>query len=276
MKLRTRPRIDTLATEIRKRKRSIAPYVYLGMLAVFLGWIADVFLGDMVYLRADGIVLQDKVVVASEFLGTVTNLDVDTGSRVAKGQPIAHLRSQDVEERLARLSADYTNALALTAQAKVQAELVDATQNSSLALQKMSDNYSGGVIRAPVDGIVGDKLASVGSVVPPGQALLNLFVGKPYVLAYVPDGALYELRAGDPIQVRVGLDHYSAKVADVMPLYSKLPDEFVNAFQAVKRGRVVKVAFESGQTVPPLFSNTTISSGGVIPAWLKRKFSTSL
>lgn len=276
MKLRSRPRVDTLVTETRKRKRSIAPYVYLGLLTIFLGWIVDLFMGDMLYLRADGIVLQNKVVVASEFLGTVTNLDVDAGSRVVKGQPIAHLRSQDVEERLARLSADYTSALALSGQAKVQAAFVDATQSTSVALQQMSDNYAGGVIRAPVDGIVGDRLASVGSVVPPGQTLLNLFIGTPYVLAYVPDGVIYELRAGDPIRVHMGLDHYSAHVEDVMPLYSKLPEEFVNTFQAVKRGRVVKVAFEPGQTLPPLFSNTTISSQGMIPPWLKRKFTTLL
>jgi hypothetical protein len=101
--------------------------------------------------------------------------------------------------------------------------------------------------------------------------MLELFIGSPYVLAYVPDGAIYELQAGDPIQVSVGLDRYRGHVSAVRPVYSKLPDAFVNAFQSVKRGRVIKIAIDAGQQQPTLFANATVTTKGTPPAWLKRK-----
>jgi multidrug resistance efflux pump len=262
-----------MSTEIRKRKRSIGPYVYLGILFAFALWVVDVLFGDMIYVRADGIVLQDKVVVATEFIGTVTALAVDDGSRVIKGQPIAQLQSQEVDERLAKLSSDFANALALTGQAKVQSGLNDATENIAQALRRLTTAYADGLIRSPADGIVSNRQASVGSVVVGGQPLLELYVGTPYILAYVPDGALYELRAGDPIQINVGLDRYFGHVSDVRPVYSKLPEAFVSTFQSVKRGRVIKIAFEAGQPQPTLFANATIKTRGTPPAWLKRKLS---
>lgn len=264
-----------MSTEIRKRKRSIGPYVYLGLLFAFSLWVVNVLFGDMVFVRADGIVMQDKVVVATEFIGTVTALEVDDGSRVVKGQPIAQLQSQEVDARIAKLSSDFATALALTGQAKVQSGLNDATENIAQALRRLTTAYADGLIRSPTDGIVSNRQASIGSVVVGGQPLLELYVGTPYVLAYVPDGALYELQTGDPIQINVGLDRYSGHVSDIRPVYSKLPEAFVNAFQTVKRGRVIKIAFEKGQQQPTLFANATIKTRGTPPAWLKRKFTRS-
>lgn len=271
-KLRDRPRFDAMATEIRKRKRSIGPYVYLGILFAFAFWILDVFFGDLFYVHADGIVLQDKMVVATEFIGTVTALDVEDGSRVVKGQPVAQLQSQEVDERIAKLSSDFANALALTGQAKVQNGLNDATENIAQALRRLTAAYGNGLIRSPGDGIVGNRQASVGSVVTGGQPLFELFVGAPYVLAYVPDGAIYELQPGDAIQISVGLDRYSGHVATVLPVYSRLPEAFANAFQSVKRGRVIKISVDEGQQQPTLFANATVTTKGTPPAWLKRKF----
>jgi multidrug resistance efflux pump len=216
-KLRDRPRFDIMSTEVRKRKRSIAPYIYLSILLAFAIWIVDIFVGDLFYVHADGIVLQDKIVVATEFVGTVMTLDVDDGTRVVKGQPIAQMQSQEVEERIAKLSGDFANTLALTSQAKVLSGLNDTTQNIGRALSRLTSAYGDGLIRSPAEGIVGNRQASVGSVVSGGQPLLEIYVGAPYVLAYVPDGALYELQPGDAIEISVGLDRYSGHVSAVRP-----------------------------------------------------------
>ncbi len=76
------------------------------MLLALLLWVADAFVGHLVYFRAQGLVVSDAAELASEYTATVDSVSVDRGQRVEKGEEVARLRSQAVSERIARIAAD--------------------------------------------------------------------------------------------------------------------------------------------------------------------------
>src|SRR5690606_32333163 len=117
---------------------------------------------------------------------------------------------------------------------------------------------------------VGYLHVAQGSVVQPGEPLMELFTGDSYILAYVPEGALYSLQPGDPIKIKVGLNTYFGKVGRLYPVAGQLPEEFQNTFQPVSRAQIVRVEFDPGQGRPALFAKTKLSAVGWPPAWLKR------
>ncbi|MXN65830.1 HlyD family efflux transporter periplasmic adaptor subunit [Stappia sp. GBMRC 2046] len=337
MRLRRRPRYDTLQNEIRARGRSWGRWVYLGLLCGLFLWIADTFVGNMVYFRAEGLVMRDRVVIATEYPALLKELNVEEGSRVQKGEILAQVRSQEVEQTLARLYTDMAQSIGRATELKTRARVYDAiyplvTRRSDEARQarllseklrdkallrvdrraeivnheldsfedltridaeretmegnlpdlvaavsasrdavaRLRDIYAGGILRAPESGVVGYLHASQGSVVRAGEEILELFKGDPFVLAYVPEGALYRLEPGDPIKVSVGFKSYRGTVKRLYPVAGKLPREFQNTFKPVTRAQIVRVEFDSGQDLPVLFSKTELSAAGWPPAWVTR------
>ena len=101
-----RNRIDNLRTEVRTRKRGrIGRYFYLMLLAALGVSLFDILAGELVYLRADGMVTQDVTIVAPEFAGIVRSIDVMPGDQVVPGQTVATVRSQEMMTNIAKLAA---------------------------------------------------------------------------------------------------------------------------------------------------------------------------
>lgn len=339
MRLRQRPRYDTLQNEIRARGRSWGRWVYLGLLAGLVIWAADMFVGNLIYFRAEGLVMRDRVVLATQYPAEVAKLNVTEGSRVAKGQVVAQVRSQRVEETLAQLYSDMAQSLSRVTELEVRSkvyqavfpmverrsnearaarvksevlsyqslmttdrraqlikneidsaqeetqmtaeqatiaknlpELIDAVSASRDAVSRLKANYADGVIRAPEDGVVGYLHVSNGSVIQPGEEMMELFTGNPYILAYVPDGALYTLKPGDRVNIHIGFDAYSGFVGQIFPVAGQLPKEFQNTFQPVARAQIVRIELDPGQREPVLFSKTRLTSADWLPSWLTRLF----
>ena len=337
MRLRRRPRFDTLQNEIRKRGRSWGRWVYLLLLCGFLFWVFDLFFGNLVYFRAEGLVMRDRVVLATQFPAAVKELAVQEGSEVTANQVVAQVRSQSVEESFAKLSAETVDGLTRAAQLKVRdrvnaaisgmaerrhreaqaariateslrdqqlvtvgrrAELVKnelesaqsqseieaehralqetlpelerAVAASKQAVERLRETYADGAVEAPADGVVGYLHVSKGSVVRPGDPLMEIFTGAPYVLAYVPEGGLYELQPGDGIRIRVGFKTYQGHVSRLYPIAGQLPKEFQNTFQPVARARIVRIEFDATAEYPALFTKTNLSASGWPPAWFVR------
>jgi len=337
MRLRRRPRYDTLQNEVRRRGRSWGRWIYLGLLCGLLLWIADMFIGDLVYFRAEGLVMRNRVVLATQYPAEVSKLNVEEGSPIETGEILAQVRSQKIEETLAQLYSDMVNGISRATdlevrnqvykaiypmtqrryteahaarrasealrdqglidnvrradllkseiesaleQMKIEAEqktiddnmpeLNAAVTASKEAIKRLRDVYADGVLKAPDNGVVGYLHVAQGSVVQPGEPLMELFTGDSYILAYVPEGALYSLQPGDPIKIKVGLNTYFGKVGRLYPVAGQLPEEFQNTFQPVSRAQIVRVEFDPGQERPALFSKTKLSAVGWPPAWLKR------
>jgi multidrug resistance efflux pump len=337
MRLRQRPRYDTLQNEIRARGKPWGRWIYLGLLCALIFWVADMFVGELVYFRAEGLVMRDRVVIATEYPAQLTELNVEEGSQVRKGDFIARVRSQQVEQTLAQLYTDLAQSISratdletknhvynaifpmveqrsdearearllgdklrdkslltvdrraelikleldsFQAQTQIEAErksiennlpdLKAAVTASKDAVERLQNIYAKGILRAPEDGVVGYLHVSEGSVVRPGEQIMELFKGDPYVLAYAPEGAVYKLKAGDPIKIRVGFSTFWGTVKRLYPVAGELPKEFQNTFQPVSRAQIVRIEFDLGQDLPVLFTKTKLTAGGWPPPWVSR------
>jgi hypothetical protein len=87
-------------------KRAAIKWTYLFALIGFAVWVFDVFFGGHIYLRGDGLVLGQPAVVAAEYNVTVRDVMIKEGDRVAEGQVVVQISSQQVTETRARLSSE--------------------------------------------------------------------------------------------------------------------------------------------------------------------------
>lgn len=340
MRLKKRPRLDALDNEIRARKGSLGRWLYLGAITMFVLWLGDLFAGDLLYFKADGLVVRDRVVVATQFPASVETVQVAEGDELNGGDSIIRLRSQSVEENLAELSSDLAQLMTRSADMRVRASVIEAiepvvdknlsaaqsnranaeasrtramftvtdrarlfeqelasvqtkaqiaaerraiasdlptieaaVERADKALQRLAETYADGALLAPTDGVVGYLHVSPGSVVKAGEPLLEVFHGKPYVLATIPEGALYSLKPDDRVTIRLGFDRYAGRVARIYPVTAELPPEFEDRFNQHKRAPIARIEFDPDQgAYPTLFARTEISGRGWPPDWLKRLF----
>jgi multidrug resistance efflux pump len=338
MRLRRRPRFDNLHNDVRKRGRSWGRWVYLALVLGLVLWVLDSFFGNYIYLRAEGLVLRERLVLATQYPAAVVKLNVRQGWNVKPGKVVARLRSQNVEESLAKLHAQLagviTSAAELSIRDKVndalyplaqhryqiarsarinsegllsqgllatnrhselvkdevlsaesQAQLAaernvigqetadvrDAIEASQSAIRRLNELYGNGAVISPVSGIVGSLAVSEGSVVREAEPLMEIFTGPPFVLAYVPEGALYDVKKGDHVRIGIGLVSYYGYVSQTYDLAGQLPKEFQQAFQPVNRARLIRVEFGPDQGgLPPLFAKTNLSAAGWPSDWLRR------
>ena len=76
---------------------------------------------------------------------------------------------------------------------------------AELALDDLRRLYDNGNMRASIDGIVSRRIADQGAVVRAGDPMMEIYGNQRFVLAYLPTGALYEVKPGDRVRIRAGL-----------------------------------------------------------------------
>ncbi len=337
MRLRRRQRFDAIRNDVRKRGRSWGRWIYLGLVGLFFFWIFRIFVGDLVYFRADGLVLRDRVVIATQYMASVQTLNVEEGAEVAQGDVIAELVSQSVEEGLARLTADLADLLLRGTQLAVRKNIIDETaprvakrlanaraareaserpetrglytverrhvlndneikaatvdaefnaerramdtnlpklqaaiDAATRSIARLKSIYAGGTVKAPARGVVGHLYVRKGSVAKAGEPLMEIFHGPPYILAYVPEGALYRVEVGDRIKIGVGFATYAGVISRIYPVTAQLPREFSDAFRQPPRAQVVRIEFEAPGQYPTLFARIEVSAADWPPRWLVR------
>ncbi|MEM1436634.1 MAG: HlyD family efflux transporter periplasmic adaptor subunit [Pseudomonadota bacterium] len=337
MRLKKRPRVDALANEVRARRGSLGRWLYLGAIATFVVWLGNLFAGELLYFRADGLVLLDRVVIATQYPASIEGVSIEEGDQLTPGQPLLTVRSQSVEETLAALSSELAVLLTRAAEMRVRAEVIEAItpvvhnnlsaaraarasaedrssrglftdlQRAQLseqvlssvradaeiraeraaiaadlptieaavaraenALAALADNYAGGALNAPTAGVVGYLHVAPGSVVRAGEPIMEIFHGEPFVLALVPEGALYAVEPGDEVHVQLGFDRHDGVIDRIYPVTAELPPEFADRFNQQRRAPLAKIRLAPSDTPPTLFARTRVSAKGWPPAWFKR------
>ncbi|WP_166646490.1 efflux RND transporter periplasmic adaptor subunit [Zavarzinia compransoris] len=157
----------------------------------------------------------ESVVIRPEVAGRVTRILFDEGRPVQAGKALVELDSSTNEAELALAraelklaEADAERARTLfdqkagTARARDEAVARLASARASLALAEAQ--FAKTRIIAPFAGIIGLRQVSVGDVVQPGQAIVNLESIDPLKLDFaVPDLLLPRLRPGQRVTVTV-------------------------------------------------------------------------
>ena len=276
------------------------------------GGIVYAVSGDSFMLNADGLVTQEKVVVASPYDARIRQVFVKPGDRVETGQPIAVVESATLSRTLAELSGERAKLTARNAQidgrflvvktllpmsqehskvaisylnelkaARSRGLMVDKTvqEMSSLMLNaeertlsltgevkslnlELEGNkralkdldatyanlqaiYNQGILRAPVAGIVGSVVGSVGEVLSPGTSkVAQIHTGEAYVLAYLPDSYLFDVEEGQPVAVKGRGHTITANIQKILPVTEALPSEFQNPNRSRSRGQMVRIELE--------------------------------
>jgi multidrug resistance efflux pump len=263
-------------------------------------------------LTADGMVTQEKVVVASPYDARIRQVFVRPGDKVEAGQKIAVVESSQLSRQMAELSSHRARIqgdiaklesrkqvvetllpmsqaqikLAETFLAEVKAAKArglavektvqemtaafllsserqltligekksldveiqgskEALKEVQLSLTNMQLMYEAGVLRAPVPGIVGTSVGSVGEVLAPGTSkVAQIHTGEAFVLAYLPDSYMFDVEEGQPVAVKARGQIITATIQKVLPVTETLPPEFQDPRKERIRGQMVRIEME--------------------------------
>ncbi len=100
-KLRQRPRSDTSVNQPRRAAGTMGRRVYLVLLALLAVALGNYIWGDMLFLRADGLVLRERALVEATSTIRVEEVAVRRGQGVSAGQTLLKVGSIEILERIA-------------------------------------------------------------------------------------------------------------------------------------------------------------------------------
>lgn len=337
-RLRRSTPADTLRNDARPTRGRFGRWIYLALIAAFFLWVGDLFIGSLLRLRADGLVVAEHVSVAVPFAAQVVGTEVEPGGRVEAGAVVARVSSVALAQDIALLTARNADLLvrrleleretrvaeavlpvarhrageAESALKKIEsyrgkgdigltlwmqtlrdrfetkervAELraslasaggaldavTGAITDATTALDDLRGAYGDGLIRAPVAGTIGLRMARAGEVVGAGQPLLVLYRPERFVLAYLKTGGLYTVKPGDRVELSSGFVQTTGIVSDVLPVADQLPPEFQKTFQPRQRGQVVRITVADPAGLP-LFAKVTVAG----PGWMSGLISSAI
>ncbi|MGE4218436.1 MAG: HlyD family secretion protein [Alphaproteobacteria bacterium] len=147
------------------------------------------------------------------------------------------------------------------------AETEEAIRTAEDLLASMRIQYDSGHVSAPIGGIVGEVHVSPGDVVRPGEPLLEIYSEPRYVIAFLPNGALYDVAPGDAVLIRCGLSASVGRIASIEAVAPELPKEFQKTFQPLQRQQLAYVTFDRPHEAPPLFSAVNLTTTRFPPPW---------
>lgn len=170
------------------------------------------------FASVGSLVSEESVQLAAEQPGRLVAINVRDGDPVRAGDPVFKLDDtllmaelKDLEARQALAEANFKRAQSLsksgyaTDTARDQAIADRATAQAAVELAKVRLGKT--EVRAPFDGVVGFRLASIGAYVQAGQAIVNLeSIDTLKVDFRVPETRLADVKVG--LEVKVVVDSY--------------------------------------------------------------------
>lgn len=252
------------------------------------------------YLTLTGSVLADRQSdVAANVMGRVTNTYVERGQPVKQGQVLAIVdsraagfqqaaavaQSQAAQTQVALAKQDCERADTLFSQgaiAKAEHERLKtqctaqlytanaAQANADLATKSASDT----IIRAPFDGVVGERFINVGEYVQPPTKVASIFAINPVrVSLSVPEPAVSMVKEGQELLLEVSSypdRQFPATVRFVSPsLRTNTRDLIIEASAknddlALKPGMFATAKLSIGEAQQPTVPNAAIVADGTV------------
>jgi multidrug resistance efflux pump len=133
-----------------------------------------------------------------------------------------------------------------------------ASEQADCALKELVALYDDGNLRSTIDGVISKVLVSPGSVVRPGEPMIEIVGKHRFVVAWFPVSRLYRLQVGDAVTVSTGGESLPGKIAKVSVIADALPKEFQKAFAPTERQQLMWIEFGPSVTPPPYFTKVTI------------------
>ncbi|MDE2575928.1 MAG: HlyD family secretion protein, partial [Rhodospirillales bacterium] len=168
--------------------------------------------------------------------------------------------TQAAKAQSAVAAAEAAEAAARQAEAVAEAQVMQADaklESATAAVTLASNSLADTVIRAPIDGIVGNRAAQLGQHVQPGQQLISVTpdAAQLYVVANFKETQLARMHAGQPVDLIADIDSgkvIHGRVDSLAPatgaLFSLLPPENATGnFTKVVQRVPVKVVLDPGE-----------------------------
>jgi multidrug efflux pump subunit AcrA (membrane-fusion protein) len=316
-KIRSRVRIDTLTNDPPSSKPGRGRAIYMASLILATLLVANSYALPIFLMRTDGVVTQQRFLVAASHQVQIVQLLVKPGQRVEAGDVVAHVKSDRLVETIAGLSAQvsgqverlsqlelrrvqlqallpggrqkakdaedvwqraYTifNRGLLTAQraaelrkaalssaeevAQMTAEseslgsrvvvMQEAVVDAQQSIRRLNQSYDDGRLKSPQSGIVGPTVSSSGEVLVPGQAAAEIFAGKRFIFAFLPDLYIFSILPGTKLRIQEGYRLLDGVVTEVLPITDQVPGELQKLFEARRRQQLIRVEFAEEVDIP--------------------------
>lgn len=124
----------------RSKRLAVIRWIYLLSLFGIGLWLANLFMGDRIFFRSEGLVLGEPAIIAAEFPVTVRDIKVKEGETIAEGQIAAIVSSQSVAENIARLNAELAARAARQTELRIRGEAVEAMLSLAQNRQKFASS----------------------------------------------------------------------------------------------------------------------------------------
>ncbi|UVM58415.1 HlyD family secretion protein [Pseudomonas sp. B21-012] len=189
-------------------------------------------------------------------------------------QARAALQSAQARQREQQSQLAMAKAQALLAEAQIKqrsAALASAKARHALADQDTQDT----VIRAPIDGVVGQRRVRAGQYVVPGQPLLAVVpLHQTYVVANYKETQLAHMHQGQPVEISIdsfSSQHLRGRVASFSPasgnVFALLPsDNATGNFTKIVQRFPVRILLDQAeggvQVLPGMSVVTTVDTRG--------------
>lgn len=220
-------------------------------------------------------VIESIIPVAKRRLAVARDGEKRLGHDAGRGMATQMYRSTilteafEAERDLATLQSELTSS-------ELELKRISANLNDvRSAIEATKTSYAHGIITATVDGTVSATVASPGQVLTAGEPVMELLNGTPYVLAYLANGRLYNVKQGDRVILTDGVRTTSGHVNRLDMVTDNLPIDFRTAFGAPERRQVMRVEVDGSMPFPYLSRVTVVSpwSFGHVFATIKEQLS---
>jgi multidrug resistance efflux pump len=165
LRLRTHTRAAPLKTPAHIHPVRWGKRIYFVLLLALAAGVADYAVGDAVFLRADGLVVSDRQVVASPYAGRVAAVRVREGERVTADQTLVEIESPDMLRDIAEVAGQGAERAARETQLRMRAAMLAAL----LPLAERGAQESTEVVRR-LDPVPDRGTAAVSRTEPPSGA----------------------------------------------------------------------------------------------------------
>jgi membrane fusion protein (multidrug efflux system) len=174
--------------------------VLVGLVAILIA--AAAIIQVPTYSTGAAVVTVEGAQVTSSSPGTVAELLVAPGARVAAGDPVLRLHAADEDTELAASEADYRGALSGFLAGPGDAAARGALATTTTRRQRARAVVDARTLRAPAAGIVGDIRVRPGQLVTPGTPVMKIAKAADLaVVAVLPGIDRPRLAAGMTLQI---------------------------------------------------------------------------
>lgn len=158
---------------------------------------------------------EDEADVVAKTNGIIREIFVEEGTYVAAGRPLLQLDDSQykleverADANVKRLESDFIRNKTMFEQNMVSAEVFDRakyeyeSQKATLELAKLNLEYT--TVRAPISGVVSERMVRTGNMVVPNQAVFRVTTMDPLkAILHLPEHEMQKIKAGQPVLMEI-------------------------------------------------------------------------